>query len=202
MIKTNLRGVIMPALSRKFLSVVQIAEYCHVPEAIVSSWISKGMMGANLKKKEVLLDDFISFIYSSKFEAGIVSDTHSLKALVVDDEQNVANTIGEIFSSHGFKVLKSRDAIEAGCMIKHEVPNIVTVDLTMKTFDGLDLLKIINGLEARKNIWVVVISGSDEEKLKESVDMGADCYLQKPFSHQDLEKLIHRFFPPTSAKAS
>jgi CheY-like chemotaxis protein len=192
----------MPALSRKFLSVVQIAEYCHVTEAIVSSWISRGMMGANLKKKEVLLDDFISFIYSSKFDAGIGTDKHPLKAIVVDDEQNVANAIGDIFSSHGFKVLKSKDVIEAGCMIKYERPNIVTVDLTMKTFDGIDLLKIINGLEARKNIWVVVISGSDEEKLKESVDMGADCYLQKPFSQHDLEKLIHRFFPPTSAKAS
>lgn len=192
----------MPARTHKFLSVLQIAEYCHVPEAMVTGWISKGFMGANLKKKEVSLEDFTTFLYSSKFDSDRPVDTHSLKAIVVDDEQNVANAIGDIFSSNGFKVLKSQDAIEAGCMIKQEVPNIVTVDLGMSSFDGMDLLKIINGLEARKNIWVVVISGGDEEALKESVNMGADCYLQKPFSNHDLEKLIHRFFPPTAAKAS
>lgn len=192
----------MPAQTRKFLSVVQIAEYYHVTEAIVTGWISKGLLGPNLKKKEVSLEDFTAFLYSAKFAPNRTADTHSLKAIVVDDEQNVANAIGDIFSSNGFKVWKSKDAIEAGCMIKHEVPNIVTVDLGMSSYDGMDLLKIINGLENRKNIWVVVISGGDEEVLKESVNMGADCYLQKPFSNHDLEKLIHRFFPPTIAKAS
>ena len=138
---------------------------------------------------------------TQKFPKEEMRVPHSLKAIVVDDELNVADTIGDVFSTHGFAVLKSSDAIEAGCMIKHEKPQIVTVDLGMKLFDGLDLLKIINGLELRKNMWVIVISACDEKKLQESIDLGADCYLQKPYTNRDLEKLIAKFFPAT-AKAS
>lgn len=155
-------------------------------------------MGANLKKKDVSLEDFISFLNHNKFQGREKTNHDSLKVLVIDDETDVANAIGDIFSTHGFNVVKSKDAIEAGCLIKSEAPQIVTVDLGMNKFDGLDVIKIINGLNLREKIWIIVISGHDEEALKGAVSLGADCYLQKPYSNDDLEKIINKFFPPNA----
>lgn len=185
----------MLADEKKFLSVEQISSYCNVPIATVNRWIAKGFMGANLKKKNVLLEDFILFLNGHKLPDENKKNSTALKVLIVDNETVVADVIGDIFHSRGFSVVRSKDAIEAGCLIKNELPEIVTVDLSMNAFDGLDVIKIINGLELRKRIWVIVISACDEDTLKGAVNLGADCYLQKPFSNCDLEKLINRFYP-------
>lgn len=185
----------MPGEKKKYLSIEEISAYCKVPVQTVIRWISKGIMGANLKKKDVSLEDFISFLHRNEFPRKEESAHSTPKVLVIDDEADVANTIGDTFLVHGFNVAISKDVIEAGCFIKSERPQIVTVDLGMNTFDGLDLIKIINGLNCRQKIWIVVISGRDEEELKSAVGMGADCYLQKPYSNDDLERIINKFFP-------
>jgi CheY-like chemotaxis protein len=179
----------------KYLSVKQISHYCEVDDMIVESWISRGLMGPNNKKTTVQLEDFISFLNSNHHFENTESSRDELSVLVVDDELNVASVIGEVFTSHGFKVTTSGDAIQAGLVIKNKMPKIVTLDLTMTSFDGLDVLKIINGLQLQGKIWVVVISGSSEENIQQAMNVGADCYLQKPFSNNDLEKIINKFFP-------
>jgi CheY-like chemotaxis protein len=179
----------------KYLSVKQISHYCEVDDMIVESWISRGLMGPNNKKTKVQLEDFISFLNSNHHFENTESSRDELSVLVVDDELNVASVIGEVFTSHGFKVTTSGDAIQAGLVIKNKMPKIVTLDLTMTSFDGLDVLKIINGLQLQGKIWVVVISGSSEENIQQAMNVGADCYLQKPFSNNDLEKIINKFFP-------
>lgn len=180
----------------KYLSTEQISQYCHVGKIQVERWITKGLMGPNLKKKSVLLEDFITFLNYMKLQPAECLEDGSLRVLVFEDELDIANIIGNIFSENGFRVIKSKNAIETGCLIQYETPQIVTIDLSMMgQFDGRDVLKIIRGLKLQGKIWVVVISACTEDVLNEAVSLGADCYLQKPFVRDDLEKLINKFFP-------
>jgi CheY-like chemotaxis protein len=179
----------------KYLSIEQISKYCDVNEESVKKWISKGLMGANNKKKKVLLEDFIYFLNIYKIERPLETKESDLKVLVIDDELNVANVIGDVFLHHGFNVATSKDAIQAGCLINSDHPQIVTIDLGMSVFDGLDVLKIIKGLHLEEKVWTIVISGGNEKTLQEAIGLGADCYLQKPFSSSDLDKIINKFFP-------
>jgi CheY-like chemotaxis protein len=183
----------------KYLSIAQISKYSNVEEETVRGWIGHGLMGPNNKKTQVLLDEYISFLNTRKVQARETSLQGSFQVLVVEDEINVANLIGDVFTNHGFSVLTTSDAINAGCIINNDRPQIVTLDLGMNTFDGLDVIKIINGLKLHDKVWVVVISGKSEERLQEAVDFGADCYLQKPFLQADLDKIINKFFPVKKA---
>lgn len=179
--------------SIKYLSTEQIAQYCNVGKIQVERWIARGLMGANLKKKNVLLDDFIMFLNYRKIQPVESLENEGLKVLVIEDEVDVANTIGDIFGENGFRVMKSKNAIEAGCLIQYETPQVVTIDLNMDLYDGWDVLKIIQRLKLENRVWVIVISASSEDVLNEAVHFGADCYLQKPFVQKDLEKLINKF---------
>lgn len=91
--------------------------------------------------------------------------------------------------------MKSKNAIEAGYLIQYEMPQVVTIDLSMDLYDGWDVLKIIQRLRLEGKVWVIVISACSEDVLNESVYLGADCYLQKPFAQKDLEMLINKLFP-------
>ena len=179
----------------KYLSIEQISAYCEVDNFIVESWIAKGLLGSNTKKKLVLFEDFISNLSNLKITSRIHFPKSSLRALVIDDETNVADTIGSVFSTNGFDVTKARDALSAGRLIKNLIPQIVTIDLNMTNYNGLDVLKMIKGLNLQQSIWTVIISGGKIDDMNEAVNLGADCFLQKPFLENDLEKIINKLFP-------
>lgn len=81
----------------KYLTAEQIAQYCNVDKIQVKRWIASGLMGPNLKKQKVLLDDFIMFLNYKKLQNTKPLENESLKVLVVEDEADVADIIGDIF---------------------------------------------------------------------------------------------------------
>lgn len=183
--------------NRMYLSIEQISQYCNVGKMQVERWITKGLLVPSSNKKNVPLEDFIKFLNYMKLQPEECLIDDSLRVLVIEDEIDVADIIGNIFYNNGFQVMKSQNAIEASCLIQYETPQIVTIDLGLGThrFNGKDILKNIPRLKLEGKVWVIVISASDQDVLNESVSLGADCYLQKPFAQEDLEKLINKFFP-------
>ena len=132
------------------------------------------------------------FIVQLKEQNRVQKNNQELKALVIDDEENVAKSIGRVFSNKGIKVLLAHNGFSAGMILSNEKPKIVTLDLKMEQLSGQDVLKIIAALNLNEKIWVIVISGETEEHLIKAVNSGADFYLKKPFSKDDLEKIIDK----------
>lgn len=188
----------------KYLSFEKVSECSGASLSTVEKWMNKVQRGPHKNNNKVALEEFILFLKENSNVTSITRNKNAPKVLVIDGEKKTTESIGEIFSTHGFDVLSTPDAIKAGGLITYEKPHIVTLDLSLENFDGTDVLKIINGLKLTEKIWVIVISADSEENLQKAVDLGADCYLQKPFSEQDLKKIINKFFPEqtTLAKAA
>lgn len=182
-----------------YLSVAQFAKYCGVNSKMVWRWIKNGEIKAvkppgkndykigvnNLSKIKIEKMDRTFFRLESQIR-------DQSKVLIVDDEPNVIESIGSTFSDCGFKIVSTTNAYEAVLLLQTERPLFLTLDLQMIDHSGIEILKLINDLGLKKNMWVIIISAANESELRFAVDIGADFYLQKPFYENDLNKIIKK----------
>ncbi len=107
-----------------------------------------------------------------------------MKVLLVDDDRELVDLLRHAFQRDGYKVVTAYDGEVALQAFQLEAPNLVILDLTMPKRHGLDVLKEIR---RRSNVPVLILSvQSDEEKVVEALDLGADEYLFKPFRLREL----------------
>ncbi len=103
---------------------------------------------------------------------------------MVEDDIPVSNLIITTLKTHEYKYLSAKNGSEALLMASSHNPNVVFLDLGLPDMDGVDVIKEIRGWS---NMPIIVISArSDDEDKIEALDAGADDYLTKPFSVEEL----------------
>jgi two-component system KDP operon response regulator KdpE len=104
--------------------------------------------------------------------------------LVVDDEPQITRVLKTTLSSLGYGTRIASDGDEAVQIMKEWSPDLVITDLRMPNMDGLELCRHIR---AKSRIPIIVLSVRGEERIKvEALDSGADDYVIKPFSVNEL----------------
>jgi two-component system KDP operon response regulator KdpE len=104
--------------------------------------------------------------------------------LVVDDEPQITRVLKTTLSSHGYSVRAASDGDEALQIMKEWNPDLVITDLRMPNMDGLDLCRHVR---RSSRVPIIVLSVKGEERIKvEALDAGADDYITKPFSINEL----------------
>lgn len=106
------------------------------------------------------------------------------KILVVEDDSSVKNLIVTTLKAHDYQYLVAMDGKEALLEASSHNPDIILLDLGLPDMDGIDIIKNIRGWS---NMPIIVISARSEDTDKiEALDAGADDYLTKPFSVEEL----------------
>lgn len=181
---------------RRDFTTGEIANQCGISFSAITKWINRGKINFPWRvDQQVSFEDFILFLSQHDLQNRPNLTAIPPTVLVIDDESNVVNSIGRVFHSLGFKVLSSDNGFKAGLLISQERPQIITLDLNLENVDGYDILEMIKKLKLENKVWIVVISGESEDCLEKSIELGADCFLKKPFSKNDLEKIIKKFYP-------
>jgi len=106
------------------------------------------------------------------------------KILVVDDEPQITRVLRTSLSTHGYEVQVANDG-EAGLRV-YDIfkPDLVITDLVMPKMTGIELCENIRD---RSQVPIIILSVRGEEKNKvEALDKGADDYVTKPFSIEEL----------------
>ena len=106
------------------------------------------------------------------------------RILVVDDETQITRVLRTTLSSQGYEVKTAADG-ESGCQaVRDWLPDIIITDLSMPGMSGVELCRAVR---KRGQIPIIVLSVRGEEKTKiEALDAGADDYVTKPFSVNEL----------------
>ena len=122
---------------------------------------------------------------------GLRSPGEPYRVMVVDDSMFVTKQITQILTSEGFEVVATAgDGGEGVEKYKELYPNVdlVTLDITMPTMDGVTALEKI--IEFDKNAKIVMISALGKQDLvKKSLLIGAKNYIVKPL---DRKKVLER----------
>jgi len=106
------------------------------------------------------------------------------KILVVDDETQITRVLRTSLSTHGYEVQVANDG-EAGLRVYDTFkPDLVITDLVMPKMTGIELCENIRD---RSQVPIIILSVRGEAKNKiEALDKGADDYVTKPFSIEEL----------------
>ena len=110
------------------------------------------------------------------------------KIMIADDDPGIVDAIEMLLEFEGYDVSSTVDGSTVLDM-KHELPDLLLLDIWMSGEDGRDICKKLKQEPLTKNIPVIMISASRD--IKESaMDAGADDFLAKPFEMNDLLKKI------------
>ena len=104
--------------------------------------------------------------------------------LIVEDDQPVRNLIITTLKMHDYEFSSASNAANAIQMSVSEKPDLVLLDLGLPDLDGMEVIKRIRSWSLMP-IIVVSARGEDADKIR-ALDAGADDYLTKPFSTEEL----------------
>ena len=104
--------------------------------------------------------------------------------LVVEDEVPIRRFLKAALEAQGFKFLEATTGTQAIAMAASHNPDIILLDLGLPDMDGLEVIRTIRGW-SHTPIIVISARGKDTEKV-DGLDAGADDYLAKPFSVEEL----------------
>jgi two-component system KDP operon response regulator KdpE len=106
------------------------------------------------------------------------------RILVIDDEPQITRVLRTALSAQGFDVRAANDPQEGLRLFAEWLPDLVITDLMMPDMSGVEVCRAIRASSA---VPVLVLSVRDNERAKvEALDAGADDYVTKPFSIQEL----------------
>ncbi|WP_196004503.1 response regulator [Thomasclavelia ramosa] len=104
--------------------------------------------------------------------------------LVVEDDRAVRSLVTTTLDTHDYKYITAQNGQQALLEIVSRRPNIILLDLGLPDMDGIEIIKKVRSWSI---VPIIVISARSEDKSKiEALDTGADDYLTKPFSIDEL----------------
>jgi two-component system KDP operon response regulator KdpE len=110
--------------------------------------------------------------------------TEQTRILLVEDDPNIVDLIRSNLAVRGFDTMVSSDGVRALALLESGRPDVVLLDLMLPGIDGMDLCRAIR---ERSSVGIIVVSARRGERDKVSaLNMGADDYMTKPFSIEEL----------------
>lgn len=116
----------------------------------------------------------------------------SKRILVADDEALITKTIKFRLQREGYEILTASDGKEAMELLDKEHVDLVVTDLLMPVHSGLEIIQKVKR-DMQSSIPVIVLSAAGLEKnVVEAFQIGADDFVTKPFSPEELSLRIKK----------
>jgi len=117
-----------------------------------------------------------------------------MKILIAEDEELTLKTLELRLKKDGHEVILARDGREALSKIREHIPDLVISDIMMPYVSGLEIIAEIKDNHPDYKISIIILSGMGQEDIVlEAFQLGADDYITKPFSPNELTVRVRRF---------
>jgi two-component system, chemotaxis family, chemotaxis protein CheY len=122
--------------------------------------------------------------------------------LIVEDDEPLCWLINKILSEK-YRITTISSSVDAWCWLTEgNYPDAIISDISMPMMSGLELLENIKSSSLFKHIPVIILSGyTDPQKRKESLDLGAEVYIEKPFEPKQLLKDVNKIVQPSNQES-
>src|SRR5919202_5190712 len=107
-----------------------------------------------------------------------------MNILVVDDDRDIADIIGYTLRKEGHRAILAYSGEEALALVERSQPDLVVLDVMLPDVSGFDVCR---KLRQRGSMPVILLTARGQEADRVwGLDLGADDYITKPFSHREL----------------
>lgn len=113
------------------------------------------------------------------------------RALIVDDDTMVLQTVAAILELHGFEAWRCKDAYAAVALLENSLPDVLLTDIRMPGMSGTDLLLHLKK-EGRKFPVIVMTGYADLDTAVNAVKGGAFDFIRKPFDPEYLVQTVKK----------
>ena len=109
------------------------------------------------------------------------------KILIVDDEPNIVTALEYLLQKSGYEVSLAQDGEAALKQVEKHLPDLVLLDVMMSSKSGYEVCQRMRERADWQHIKIVILSAKGREaEVSKGMSLGADLYVTKPFSNQDL----------------
>jgi CheY-like chemotaxis protein len=125
----------------------------------------------------------------------VKADGSRVRILVVDDDQDFADSMVIILNCYGFQTVASYSSQEALAIASNQPQDIVMLDVAMPRSDGYQLARGLRALPQMGNALLICITGYGTEKDREAAyEAGCNYHFLKPFEWPDLMTVLKKSF--------
>jgi DNA-binding response OmpR family regulator len=111
--------------------------------------------------------------------------------LAADDDEDILALVAFRLGRSGYTVLQAHDGEEALEIARREHPDLAVLDVMMPKMDGFELTRQLRADDSTSGIPIILLTArSQDSDVDEGFDAGADDYLRKPFSPQELSARV------------
>ncbi len=109
------------------------------------------------------------------------------RILIVEDDPDIADLVARYLDKAGFTTQRAASGHEALQAIAAKAPDLLVLDLMLPQVDGLEVCRLVRANEATSAIPIIMLTARAEESERiVGLELGADDYLAKPFSPNEL----------------
>lgn len=130
-----------------------------------------------------------------------MSELKDKLVLVVDDEPRLINFMRMNLEIEGCRVISASNGKDGLQQVREEMPDVVLLDIMMPGMDGFETLRRIRQF-SQVPVLFLSAKGEEEDRIK-GLELGADDYINKPFSHRELvsriRAVLRRHYTPPPA---
>ena len=120
-----------------------------------------------------------------------MTDRNAPLVLVADDEEDIRALVAFRLKRAGYEVITAADGEEALLLATTRLPDLVVLDMMMPKATGLEVTRSMREHDATKDIPVIILTARAQEgDVVRGFGAGADDYVKKPFSPQDLQARV------------
>jgi DNA-binding response OmpR family regulator len=130
-----------------------------------------------------------------------MDDTAKPIIMIVEDDPDLAKILRFQLSTEGFAIEAADNGATAYDLVQNISPDCIILDLMMPVMDGFSFLKRLRALNQTKDVPVIVLTASEDERHKrKSHQYLADAFVKKPYNLQELTQLGHRLLSQTTSE--
>lgn len=178
---------------KTFLTPNEAAELLLVSPVTIRQWAQKGELPARVTPgghRRFDVDDLVSFAKSKGIDIkDTVQAQKAIKVLIVDDDIQILNLLGELISIkfEDSLIEKASNGFEAGHKLAEFRPHVVILDIMVPGINGVSVCKNIRSNPNMKSTKVIAVTGFyTKENVSAMLDAGANACLPKPIVFDEL----------------
>jgi DNA-binding response OmpR family regulator len=123
--------------------------------------------------------------------SGAASAREQPLVLAADDDEDILDLVAFRLERSGYTVIVARDGEEALELAAKELPDLAVLDVMMPKVDGFEVTRRLRADEATSRMPIILLTArSQDADVQQGFDAGADDYLRKPFSPDELRARV------------